>query len=202
VDALRYFLLHHYGGVYIDLDIFPYRPLTPLLTFPAVACRTAPTGISNDILFSTPQHPFFTLVLNRLHTYNRNLLLPYITIMYTTGPLFFSAVWIEYLRGSARGGGPLERLRVLSKGPVRGDSYGFFKNIQGGSWHGKDLELINWMGKHVIIVTLLGFAIGISVVLVLWVMLRRCAALFRSERWLDLQNKQPRVRQKAAWSLA
>lgn len=122
--------------------------------------------------------------------------------MYTTGPLFFSAVWIEYLRGRAGGGGsPLERLRVLVKGPVRGDSYGFFKNIQGGSWHEKDLKFIMWMGKHVFIVTLVGFIIGFTVVFVLWFLLRRTASLLRSDRWSELQSRQPRVPQKTAYNL-
>jgi inositol phosphorylceramide mannosyltransferase catalytic subunit len=172
--------------------------LTPLLTFPAVACRTTPTGISNDILFSTPNHPFFTLVIERLETYNRNLILPYLTIMYSTGPLFFSAIWIEYLRGKTGGGSALERLRVLAKGPMKGDNYGFFKNIQGGSWHGSDLAVMLWMGDHLIIVTLLGFVIGISVVALLWSMLRRCGMMFRGKRWWERQ----RTRRKVSWKLA
>ena len=118
--------------------------------------------------------------------------------MYSTGPLFFSAIWIEYLRGKTGGGSALERLRVLAKGPMKGDNYGFFKNIQGGSWHGDDLGVILWMGDHLIIVTLLGFVIGISVVLLLWSMLRMCGMVFRSKRWWERQ----RERRKVSWKLA
>ena len=35
VDALKYFLLYHFGGVYMDMDIACRRPLEPLLGFPA-----------------------------------------------------------------------------------------------------------------------------------------------------------------------
>ena len=202
---MRYFLLYHYGGIYIDLDIFTYKSLTPLLTLPAIACRTTPTGISNDILFSTPKHPFFTLILQRLEEYNRNLLMPYLTVMYTTGPLFLSAIWIEYLQGNSRGGNTLERLHVLIQGPVKGDNYGLWKNIKGGSWHKNDMYVILWMGNHLTISTLLGFTIGIGLVFMLWKAFRICVILFRSGRWLELQRNRYRLRQgertPAAWKL-
>lgn len=35
VDAIKYFVLHHYGGFYLDLDITCRRSLTPLQPFPA-----------------------------------------------------------------------------------------------------------------------------------------------------------------------
>jgi mannosyltransferase OCH1-like enzyme len=183
---LRYFLLHHYGGIYIDLDLSPYRSLTPLLSYPSIACLTSPTGISNDILGSTPQHPFFTLVIERLSEYNRHWGLPYITVMYSTGPLFLSVVWIEFLRRGVPGlGTAVARVRLLPKDGTNGDSYGFFKNVQGGSWHGRDMEVIFWMGRHWFLVTLLGFVIGFAVVGVLWRVLRACAGLWRRERWWD-----------------
>lgn len=176
-----------------------------MLTFPAVACRTTPTGISNDILFSTPQHPFFALVIERLEDYSRNLLVPYLTVMYTTGPLFLSAIWIEYLRGKDNGGSTLDRLHVLIQGPVKGDNYGFWKNIKGGSWHRQDRDVMLWMGDHLIISTLLGFAIGICVVILLWKAFKMCTAMFKGGRWLELQREQERrrdaERQRAVWKL-
>jgi mannosyltransferase OCH1-like enzyme len=176
-----------------------------LLTFPAVACRTTPTGISNDILFSTPQHPFFTLVIERLEDYSRNLLVPYLTVMYTTGPLFLSAIWIEYLRGKDKSGSTLDRLHVLIQGPVKGDNYGFWKNIKGGSWHKQDRYVMLWMGDHLIISTLLGFAIGICVAILLWKAFKMCTAMLRGGRWLELQREHDRrqdaKRQRAVWKL-
>ena len=43
VDAIKYFVLHHYGGFYLDLDITCRRSLTPLRPFPAWVVRI-PTG--------------------------------------------------------------------------------------------------------------------------------------------------------------
>ncbi|RQM06498.1 hypothetical protein DH86_00002311, partial [Scytalidium sp. 3C] len=61
-DAIRYFVLAHYGGVYIDLDDGCNRRLDPLLSYPAWVRRTVPTGISNDAMGAVPQHPFFIRV--------------------------------------------------------------------------------------------------------------------------------------------
>ena len=133
-------------------------------------------------------HPFFTLVLRRLEEYNRNLLVPYLTVMYTTGPLFLSAIWIEYLRGESRGGSTLERLHVLVPGPMKGDNFGLWKNIQGSSWHREDMHVIFWMGDHLILSALLGFMIGTSFVVLLWKAFRMCAARFTSGRGLELQK--------------
>jgi len=160
--------LYHYGGIYLDLDLAPYRYFTPLLQFPAFACLTTPTGISNDFLGSVPHHPFYKLVISNLEAYNRNWLSGYITVIYTTGPLFFSVTWIQYLRSLRGNTNALDRIKVLVPGGTAGDSYGFFKNVQGGSWHGRETEVIFWMGRHWIFVTVFGFVIGFGVVGVLW----------------------------------
>jgi mannosyltransferase OCH1-like enzyme len=60
--------------------------------------RTVPTGISNDAMGSVPQHPFFLRVIELLQAYDHSWLVPYITIMYSTGPSFLSVVWKEYTR--------------------------------------------------------------------------------------------------------
>jgi inositol phosphorylceramide mannosyltransferase catalytic subunit len=182
VDALRYFLLYHYGGVYLDLDLAPYRSFTPLLQFPAFACLTTPTGISNDILGSIPHHPFYRLVIENLEVYNRNWLDGYVTVMYTTGPLFFSAVWIQYLASLRGNPSSMDRIKVLVPGLKNGDSYGFFKNVQGGSWHGRDVEVIFWMGRNWVLVTILGFVIGFGVTGMFWSVFRMLGKRCRDRR--------------------
>ena len=71
-DAVRYFVLYHFGGIYLDLDIVPRRKLDTLLTLSAFACLTTPTGISNDSLGCTAGHSFFLHVINSLRTFNKN----------------------------------------------------------------------------------------------------------------------------------
>jgi mannosyltransferase OCH1-like enzyme len=142
-DALRYFVLYHFGGIYLDLDITPRKRLDALLTLPAFACLTTPTGISNDALGAAPSHPFFLHIINSLQNYNKNWYSPYITVMASTGPLFLSLIWKEWLdRGKSVGNG---RVRVIVK---EGWGYGFLLNVEGRSWQGRDEKFVSWMERH------------------------------------------------------
>jgi len=164
-DAIRYFILAHYGGTYMDLDDGCNRRLDPLLSYPAWVRFTVPTGISNDAMGSVPQHPFFLRVIESLQSYNRNWGMPYITVMYSTGPLFLSVIWKEYI-GSTRS--PAERVRILMPDEYKGHSWSFFNVVKGNSWHGKDAQTIFWMGKHWMLLTATGFAVAGVVGACLW----------------------------------
>ncbi|APA07946.1 hypothetical protein SS1G_00432 [Sclerotinia sclerotiorum 1980 UF-70] len=156
-DSIRYFVLAHYGGIYIDLDDGCNRRLDPLLSYPAWLRRTIPTGISNDAMGSVPQHPFFLRVIESLQSYNRNWGMPYITVMYSTGPLFLSVLWIEYMRTVTDEAG---RVRNLMPDEYNKHAWSFFNVVKGNSWHGKDAQTIFWMGKHWLLLTVTGFAIA------------------------------------------
>ncbi|TGO22642.1 hypothetical protein BPAE_0160g00180 [Botrytis paeoniae] len=164
-DSIRYFVLAHYGGIYIDLDDGCKRRLDPLLSYPAWLRRTIPTGISNDAMGSVPQHPFFLRVIESLPAYNRNWGMPYITVMYSTGPLFLSVLWIEYMRTVTDEAG---RVRNLMPDEYNKHAWSFFNIVKGNSWHGKDAQTIFWMGKHWFLLTVAGFAIAGVVGGILW----------------------------------
>ncbi|KAK0512943.1 hypothetical protein JMJ35_004960 [Cladonia borealis] len=182
-DAIRYFVLNHFGGIYIDLDDGCNRRLDPLLSYPSWVRRTHPTGISNDAMGSIPHHPFFTLVIESLIPYNRDWKLPYITVMYSTGPLFLSVIWQEYKRGrqsevgsfigpagsSGRWNGMEEtRVRVLMGDEYNKQPWAFFRWHGGSSWHGSDARLVFWMGRHWMLLTASGFLIAGVVGLGIW----------------------------------
>jgi mannosyltransferase OCH1-like enzyme len=86
VDALKYFVLYHFGGVYMDLDIACRRPLEPLLQFPAWFPEASPLGVNNDLMASMPRHPVLLEMTSALPQRNRDLLFPYLTIFWSTGP--------------------------------------------------------------------------------------------------------------------
>lgn len=92
VDAFKYFVLWHYGGVYMDLDVSCRRPLQPLLEFPAWFPRAHPVGVGNDLMAARPQHPVMGKILQELIPHDLNLLFPYITVFWSTGPQFTSNV--------------------------------------------------------------------------------------------------------------
>ncbi|KAI9808695.1 MAG: hypothetical protein M1825_003847 [Sarcosagium campestre] len=164
-DAIRYFVLAHYGGVYIDLDDGCNRRLDPLLSYPAWLRRTVPTGISNDAMGAVPQHPFFLRVIDSLQNYDRNWQVPYITVMYSTGPLFLSVIWKEYIQQD-----PIEenRVRVLMPDEYNKHAWSFFSLRRGSSWHGGDARFIFWMGRHWVLITTLGFVLAGLVGLTVW----------------------------------
>ncbi|KAI9822280.1 MAG: hypothetical protein M1832_003103 [Thelocarpon impressellum] len=164
-DAIRYFVLAHYGGVYIDLDDGCMRRLDPLLSYPAWVRRTVPTGISNDAMGSVPQHPFFLRVIESLQGYNRNWRVPYITVMYSTGPLFLSVIWKQHAAETTDEAG---RVRILMPSEYSKQAWSFFEQKRGSSWHGDDARFIFWMGRHWMFLTACGFVAAALVGLGSW----------------------------------
>ncbi|EUC44122.1 glycosyltransferase family 32 protein [Bipolaris oryzae ATCC 44560] len=159
-DAIRYFVLHHFGGIYIDLDDGCNRSLDPLLAYPAWVRRTLPTGISNDVMGAVPRHPFFLKAIDSLTDYNRRWPLPYVTVMASTGPLYLSLIWRHY-----NNAGPVdeERVRILFPDEYNNHSWSFFTHHLGNSWHRTDVKIIFWLAKHWVLVTILGFAAGFAI---------------------------------------
>jgi len=85
--------------------------------------------------------------------------------MYSTGPLFLSVVWKEWM-GVNRP--PQDHVRILMGDEYKGHTWSFFNITKGSSWHGKDARTIFWMGKHWMFLTVAGFAIAGVVGIVLW----------------------------------
>ncbi|MFF2847398.1 glycosyltransferase [Streptomyces sp. NPDC058001] len=80
-DAIRYFLLDHFGGVYVDLDVECLRPVGELLTgrrlvlgcepslhtrLPLARQRAMGRIVGNAFIASTPGHPFWAHVQREL----------------------------------------------------------------------------------------------------------------------------------------
>lgn len=148
-DVIRYFVLVHYGGIYIDLDNGCDFNMDPLRAFPAWLRKTDPSGVSNDIMGSVPRHPFFLKVLDNLQKYNRNYLLPYATIMYSSGPLMLSVLLKQYNRwGKPPAGG---EVRLLAPPDHKMHMTFFFSQARGSSWHEWDAKLILFIGDHCIL---------------------------------------------------
>lgn len=97
-DAIRYFLLHYYGGFYIDMDVECLKPLDSLLEdFELVLSKLV--DFSNAIMGSIPNHPLWLQMFDELeqrkdkHSVDNNKLLqksmPYY-ICYSTGPILLN----------------------------------------------------------------------------------------------------------------
>jgi mannosyltransferase OCH1-like enzyme len=97
VDAIKYFILDLYGGFYLDLDISCRRSLTPLQPFSAWVPRARPLGVNNDALAFRRAHPAVKKMTKMLRVRNKNLLFPYLTIFWSTGPQFTGDILKSYL---------------------------------------------------------------------------------------------------------
>lgn len=169
-DAIRYFILHHFGGVYIDLDDGCNRTLEPLLSYHAFVRKTKPTGISNDIMGSVPGHPFFKEVIANLRPMARNWHMPYLTVMASTGPLFLSLVWLSYKRDVVL---DEDRVRIILADEYMFKPWSFFLHYQGSSWHDGDSGLFFWMKSHWFLLFVVGWVIGLSAIAVMFKVLQR-----------------------------
>jgi hypothetical protein len=68
-DVLRYFLLWHYGGVYMDHSIGCQAPMDSLglMNITALAPEPTSSGASNDLIASTANHPFIIAIARNIY---------------------------------------------------------------------------------------------------------------------------------------
>lgn len=168
-DVIRYFVLWKYGGIYVDLDDTCQRNFDPLLKYPVFLRKTAPFGVSNDVMGAIPNHPFFYKAIHSLKHYNKNWFAPYFTIMASTGPVFISIVWKQYKRwekikqywdptyhyiNSERS------VRILQPWDYKDHPSSFFSISKGSSWHLDDANFIKSFLTHILSCVVAGFIIG------------------------------------------
>lgn len=94
VDALRYFLLDYYGGLYVDFDTEPLKALDPLLEGCDIVVGEEYGKIhfiNNDFMASVPHHPFWKDLQQRLvvHRNNEN-------VIESTGPALLTEAILDY----------------------------------------------------------------------------------------------------------
>lgn len=101
-DAARYMLLHHFGGVYSDLDIVCRRPFDEFLDNEVVLRNHAPGSVTNDLIMSAPGHPFFEYTISRLKRsfafWQRVYIPRSFRIFLTAGPYFFTSAYRNFPR--------------------------------------------------------------------------------------------------------
>lgn len=172
-DAIRYFVLHHYGGIYMDLDIGCLRRFDPLLRFEVILPKTIPVGVSNDVMLSAKAHPFMDHLIHNLVNFNHQYLTNYPTVMFSTGPMFVSASYGLYVdvHGPAYPSTPkqpeagFKGVRVLPK-----SLYGknvkpadapdaFFSHFYGSSWHANDAGFLIFLRKYGRLLILVGVGV-------------------------------------------
>lgn len=158
-DAIRYFILYKFGGIYIDLDDNCQKPFDPLLQFDSFLRKTSPMGVSNDFMGAIPNHPFFLKLIQNLQKYNKDWYWPYFTIMGSTGPIFVSIIWKQYKRwvNTKLDGW---QINILQPNEYSTGQDPFFQILKGSSWHLDDANFIKSLLTHILSCVVCGFLIG------------------------------------------
>lgn len=191
-DVIRYFVLYHYGGIYIDLDDGCQRSLDPLLKYHAWVREAVPVGISNDVMGASPKHPFFEMAIAHLKSYNVNWVIPYATVMFSTGPMFLSLILERYKRlnfNSETG-----RVRILSLRHYKNFNDAFFFYTEGSSWHEGDAAFVFWLKRHWLLFTVLCTCTVLSLIFLIYYSVNGCYVRARKSRHyqhLELGNDVP-----------
>lgn len=101
-DSIRYFLLDHFGGIYMDLDIGCRRRMDSLIQgdWEVILPLTKPVselfnlidedansqvGVSNDLIFSSKGSAFMADTIHGLAAFNHEWFSNYPTVMFSTG---------------------------------------------------------------------------------------------------------------------
>ncbi|KAF2213531.1 glycosyltransferase family 32 protein [Cercospora zeae-maydis SCOH1-5] len=166
-NILRYALLHHFGGVYLDLDVTCRVALdaplgdnssVPTLThLPWLTPGAYPAGVNNAFILARPQHPFLTELLRRVPSRDLSWGMPYVENMLSTGCMFFSNVWMSFvLHAREKQVQTADRMYVLADEAgdmepqmLRGKVVTpLFEHGGASSWHGWDAAAVVLIGKH------------------------------------------------------
>jgi mannosyltransferase OCH1-like enzyme len=144
VDAFRYIILYHLGGIYIDLDNGCRKSFDSLLNVLeamdskslhlAAFPRTSPAGLTNDFMISTKGHPLFQILMSRLSLFNHNYLINYLTVMLSAGPLYLSINEFYFDKSPTQ-----SAIRIVDE--ILYSSV-YIWHTPGNSWHGRDARII------------------------------------------------------------
>eukprot|EP00195_Chlamydomonas_chlamydogama_P012235 CAMPEP_0202901688 /NCGR_PEP_ID=MMETSP1392-20130828/14401_1 /ASSEMBLY_ACC=CAM_ASM_000868 /TAXON_ID=225041 /ORGANISM="Chlamydomonas chlamydogama, Strain SAG 11-48b" /LENGTH=267 /DNA_ID=CAMNT_0049588293 /DNA_START=295 /DNA_END=1098 /DNA_ORIENTATION=- len=164
-DAVRYFILYEFGGIYLDLDIKCVKSLDFLRYFNFTAPKTYPVGMSNDLLVSRPRDPFAERLIRNLRYWNRWFFVKYATVMFSTGPMF---VTIQYALHGHKD--EVTMLPADIYGKYKKTSAAYMVHLHGSSWHGNDARLVFWLEHNWVYLVTLG--VSSALLLIAWLVRR------------------------------
>lgn len=157
-DSIRYFVLHHYGGIYLDMDTlcnapFPMEqiegdgPDGEPVKHHALFKSTLPTGVTNDFMIASARHPAYRAAIFRLPAFYGFTrvwarLIPYCAIMISSGPFFLTMVVKDYLL--AQPSLPSQTIQVVNDTMLAP----FITDLESSTWHKADAKVLMWIGER------------------------------------------------------
>ena len=159
VDVARYFILYHYGGVYLDMDASCRTPLREIIVNmtqeeSVLLPMTDIYGVTNSFMVAAPRSSFFEYVIYELpnFTHGNYKLVRHTTIIFSTGPMFMSHCVTTFDEP--------ETIHVMS---LRDYDEQHFAHAKGGSWHSFDTEVVDLFHFHYLELLLIVVAVAILV---------------------------------------
>lgn len=103
-DAIRYFIMHKIGGLYVDLDFECFKPVDGIFESESLCLLSKnpdngffpqphqPRNLVNSLMYSTPDHPFWKHAIKRLLASRSQKF-----AMTKTGPLLLTRAYLSYI---------------------------------------------------------------------------------------------------------
>ena len=160
-DAIRYFILHKFGGVYCDLDLVPtndfnsffesYRNNEIVLSLNRKGNDHDSQNITNAIMMSKPGSQFWVLVWDilinpfKFNGWKRILSKThYFHVLFTTGPGVVSDAYHNWVDKDKVACIPGE---IMQPDIGSNNRVSKIKTLEGSSWHQKDARFFKGMGE-------------------------------------------------------
>jgi inositol phosphorylceramide mannosyltransferase catalytic subunit len=150
-DAIRYFLLQDFGGLYSDLDILPIAPIEPFLRgcfADALLCHSGNVNtLTNSFMGSPPKSPFWKYVIREMMSPS----IPWFAqtkhfiVMYSTGPLMLDRVYRSYKRPIVLLPRSVFMAYSIDDHHLPNFPNTVFRPLQGGSWNEWDSMVLNFL---------------------------------------------------------
>ena len=170
-DAARYLLLYHYGGIYVDLDVLCLKPLSLIIAkapvdASVIVAPTQPFGVTIEfIVVRTARDPVIAGVISGLRRAAISWWyppLPYTTVMFRTGPVYFSRRLDCHV--------DKRRLFIMPLSKYMKD---FVGHVGGSSWHSWDgrlfwriFLLLERLFRHTVLLIVLSTAFLLCICLI------------------------------------
>jgi mannosyltransferase OCH1-like enzyme len=152
-DSIRYFVLYHYGGIYLDMDTWcnetlPIHKLGPdTAKHYALFKSTHPTGVTNDLLVTSANHPAYSAAIFQLPVFDAITQVwarwqPHCAIMISAGPMFLTMVLKEYLLKQPSL--PSPTVGVINATELAS----YITDLESSTWHRADAKVFMWIGDR------------------------------------------------------
>ena len=174
VDAVRYFILYEYGGVYSDLDLYPVQSINKIFDFKTDQCYFTYSGyfLTNNFMVSKKGAIFWLDVFKEMECYKLPTwanCLKHFEVELTTGPMMIDRVIKKHLHDSIgllpKGFRAYSIDECVDESNIKEGTY--LVPLQGKSWCGWDSHLLNFINKYKEQLSVLGIVFLIFIIVLL-----------------------------------